>query len=200
MLRSSQGNCMPTIALVDDDRNILTSVSIALETEGYRIQTYTTVRLGTRKSGTASRAEGLVLYDHRSKKASGSLSFVRPAVRQSCFGRRARMSTTLLMLRSEAIAEAIHAKTLVQTPCHAPRPSVPRTLLHRPRAALCSDPKPGEECFHGQRRDAARGGTALLMLRSEAIAEAIHAKTLVQTPCPSRPTRPSLDCRGMQFP
>ncbi len=32
---------MPTIALVDDDRNILTSVSIALETEGYRISTYT---------------------------------------------------------------------------------------------------------------------------------------------------------------
>src|SRR6267143_1944178 len=32
---------MPTIALVDDDRNILTSVSIALEAEGYRIMTYT---------------------------------------------------------------------------------------------------------------------------------------------------------------
>ncbi|ADZ72623.1 response regulator transcription factor [Polymorphum gilvum] len=32
---------MPTIALVDDDRNILTSVSIALESEGYRVQTYT---------------------------------------------------------------------------------------------------------------------------------------------------------------
>ena len=32
---------MPMIALVDDDRNILTSVSIALENEGYRIQTYT---------------------------------------------------------------------------------------------------------------------------------------------------------------
>jgi two-component system response regulator ChvI len=31
---------MPTIALVDDDRNILTSVSIALEAEGYRIMTY----------------------------------------------------------------------------------------------------------------------------------------------------------------
>lgn len=31
---------MPTIALVDDDRNILTSVSIALEAEGFRIQTY----------------------------------------------------------------------------------------------------------------------------------------------------------------
>ena len=32
---------MPTIALVDDDRNILTSVSIALEAEGFRITTYT---------------------------------------------------------------------------------------------------------------------------------------------------------------
>jgi two-component system, OmpR family, response regulator ChvI len=30
---------MPTIALVDDDRNILTSVSIALEAEGYKIDT-----------------------------------------------------------------------------------------------------------------------------------------------------------------
>jgi two-component system response regulator ChvI len=32
---------MPTIALVDDDRNILASVSIALEAEGYRTMTYT---------------------------------------------------------------------------------------------------------------------------------------------------------------
>ena len=31
---------MPTIALVDDDRNILTSVSMTLESEGYRVQTY----------------------------------------------------------------------------------------------------------------------------------------------------------------
>ena len=28
---------MPTIALVDDDRNILTSVSMTLESEGYRV-------------------------------------------------------------------------------------------------------------------------------------------------------------------
>ena len=32
---------MPTIALVDDDRNILTSVSIALEAKGYHTNTYT---------------------------------------------------------------------------------------------------------------------------------------------------------------
>jgi two-component system response regulator ChvI len=32
---------MPTIALVDDDRNILTSVAVALEAEGFRTMTYT---------------------------------------------------------------------------------------------------------------------------------------------------------------
>src|SRR5580704_10090385 len=32
---------MPTIALVDDDHNILTSISVGLEAEGYRIMTYT---------------------------------------------------------------------------------------------------------------------------------------------------------------
>src|SRR5271155_5841593 len=36
----SESRLMPTIALVDDDQNILTSVSIALEAEGYRIMTY----------------------------------------------------------------------------------------------------------------------------------------------------------------
>jgi hypothetical protein len=35
----SESRLMPTIALVDDYRNILTSVSIALEAEGYRIMT-----------------------------------------------------------------------------------------------------------------------------------------------------------------
>jgi two-component system, OmpR family, response regulator ChvI len=34
---------MPTIALVDDDHNVLDSVSIALKAEGYRVATYTNV-------------------------------------------------------------------------------------------------------------------------------------------------------------
>jgi hypothetical protein len=39
------GAIMPTtIALVDDDLNILTSLSIALEAEGYRIATYQELR------------------------------------------------------------------------------------------------------------------------------------------------------------
>ena len=31
---------MPTVALVDDDRNILTSVGMVLEAEGYTVQKY----------------------------------------------------------------------------------------------------------------------------------------------------------------
>src|SRR5713101_3014436 len=34
------GDPMPTIALVDDDQNILTSVSMALEAESFRVITY----------------------------------------------------------------------------------------------------------------------------------------------------------------
>ncbi len=36
-----KGSSMPKIALVDDDRNILTSVSLTLEAEGYQVATYT---------------------------------------------------------------------------------------------------------------------------------------------------------------
>jgi len=42
-----------TIALVDDDRNILTSVAIALESEGYKVDTYT---------DGASALEGLMAH------------------------------------------------------------------------------------------------------------------------------------------
>jgi two-component system response regulator ChvI len=40
-MKRQGGGFMPTIALVDDDHNILTSVSVGLEAEGYRIMTYT---------------------------------------------------------------------------------------------------------------------------------------------------------------
>jgi two-component system response regulator ChvI len=41
LVARNAGEAMPTIALVDDDCNILTSVSILLEAEGYRTKTYT---------------------------------------------------------------------------------------------------------------------------------------------------------------
>ncbi|GHB25170.1 DNA-binding response regulator [Pseudovibrio japonicus] len=60
---------MPTIALVDDDRNILTSVSIALEAEGYRVQTYTdgTVAL----EGLQADAPDLAIFDIKMPRMDG---------------------------------------------------------------------------------------------------------------------------------
>jgi two-component system response regulator ChvI len=60
---------MPTIALVDDDRNILTSVSIALENEGYRIQTYTDG--ATALDGLKQNPPDLAIFDIKMPRMDG---------------------------------------------------------------------------------------------------------------------------------
>ncbi|MEN0001891.1 MAG: response regulator, partial [Pseudomonadota bacterium] len=52
---------MQTIALVDDDRNILTSVSMALETEGFRVETYTDG--ASALDGLVAKAPNLAIFD-----------------------------------------------------------------------------------------------------------------------------------------
>lgn len=60
---------MPTIALVDDDRNILASVSIALESEGYKVQTYTE---GTSAlEGLQSDPPDLAIFDIKMPRMDG---------------------------------------------------------------------------------------------------------------------------------
>ena len=60
---------MPTIALVDDDRNILTSVSIALEGEGYRVQTYTDG--ASALEGLRSSPPDLAIFDIKMPRMDG---------------------------------------------------------------------------------------------------------------------------------
>ena len=60
---------MPTIALVDDDRNILTSVSIALEAEGYRIQTYNDG--ATALEGLRTTPPDLAIFDIKMPRMDG---------------------------------------------------------------------------------------------------------------------------------
>src|SRR5580698_4730194 len=60
---------MPTIALVDDDRNILTSVSIALEAEGYRIQTYNDGM--TALDGLKANPPDLAIFDIKMPRMDG---------------------------------------------------------------------------------------------------------------------------------
>ena len=60
---------MATIALVDDDRNILTSVSIALESEGYRVETYTDG--ASALEGLGSRPPNLAILDIKMPRVDG---------------------------------------------------------------------------------------------------------------------------------
>ncbi|WP_182086665.1 response regulator transcription factor [Aureimonas sp. ME7] len=60
---------MPTIALVDDDRNILTSVSIALENEGYRVETYTDG--ASALEGLSARPPQLAIFDIKMPRMDG---------------------------------------------------------------------------------------------------------------------------------
>ncbi len=60
---------MTTIALVDDDRNILTSVSIALESEGYKVETYTDG--ASALDGLQSRPPNLAIFDIKMPRMDG---------------------------------------------------------------------------------------------------------------------------------
>ena len=62
-------NTMQTIALVDDDRNILTSVSIALEAEGYKVETYTDG--ASALDGLIARPPQLAIFDIKMPRMDG---------------------------------------------------------------------------------------------------------------------------------
>ncbi|KPB02108.1 transcriptional regulator [Ahrensia marina] len=58
-----------TIALVDDDRNILTSVSIALEAESYRVETYTDG--ASALEGILAKPPNLAIFDIKMPRMDG---------------------------------------------------------------------------------------------------------------------------------
>ena len=60
---------MPTIALVDDDQNILTSVSLALESEGYKVETYTDG--ASALDGLNSKRPYLAIFDIKMPRMDG---------------------------------------------------------------------------------------------------------------------------------
>ena len=64
-----KGTWMPKIALVDDDRNILTSVSLTLEAEGYNVSTYTDGASGL--EGLTSDRPDLAILDIKMPRMDG---------------------------------------------------------------------------------------------------------------------------------
>jgi two-component system response regulator ChvI len=64
-----EASATQTIALVDDDRNILTSVSIVLESEGYRVETYTDG--ASALDGLMARPPNLAIFDIKMPRMDG---------------------------------------------------------------------------------------------------------------------------------
>ena len=62
-----------TIALVDDDRNLLTGISIALEREGFKIQTY--IDGESAHNGLMRNPPDLVVIDIKMPRMDGEGTF-----------------------------------------------------------------------------------------------------------------------------
>jgi CheY-like chemotaxis protein len=136
---------MPTIALVDDDRNILTSVSIALEAEGYRIMTYTDG--ASALDGFKSSPPDLAILDIKMPRMDGMETLRR--LRQ-----KSDLPVIFLTSKDEEIDELFGLKmgaeaVLAAAPRRARQGGVaPRVAKGRNRAA------------EGNRRQGARARTA----------------------------------------
>ena len=125
---------MPTIALVDDDRNILTSVSIALEAEGYRILTYTDG--ASALEGFKSNPPDLAILDIKMPRMDGMELLRR--VRQ-----KADMPVIFLTSKDEEIDELFGLKMGADD--FIRKPFSQRLLVERVKAVLRrATPKDGQ--------------------------------------------------------
>ncbi|WP_222004337.1 response regulator transcription factor [Rhizobium leguminosarum] len=116
---------MPTIALVDDDRNILTSVSIALEAEGYKVETYTDG--ASALDGLLARPPQLAIFDIKMPRMDGMELLRR--LRQ-----KSDMPVIFLTSKDEEIDELFGLKMGADD--FITKPFSQRLLVERVRAVL----------------------------------------------------------------
>ncbi|MFM9163372.1 MAG: response regulator [Methylocystis sp.] len=122
---------MPTIALVDDDRNILTSVSIALEGEGYRVQTSTDGAQAL--DGLRANPPDLAIFDIKMPRMDGMELLRR--LRQ-----KSDLPVIFLTSKDEEIDELFGLKMGADDFIH--KPFSQRLLVERVKAILLrSNPK-----------------------------------------------------------
>lgn len=127
----------PTIALVDDDRNILTSVSMALESEGFRVRTYEDGAEALRAL-TQSPAD-LVVLDIKMPRLDGMELLTR-------LRRSSDVPAIFLTSRDDDVDEALGLKMGADD--YVRKPFSQRLLIERIRAVLRRAPgvagDPGE--------------------------------------------------------
>lgn len=124
-----------TIALVDDDRNILTSVSMALEAEGFRVRTYTDG--GEALRALVAQPVNLAVLDIKMPRMDGLelLSRLR---------RTSALPVIFLTSKDDEIDEVVGLKMGADD--YITKPFSLRLLIERIRAVLRrAEPAPGDD-------------------------------------------------------
>lgn len=114
-----------TIALVDDDRNILTSVSMALEAEGYRVRTYADGAEAL--TALASQPADLVILDIKMPRLDGMETLGR-------LRRSSNVPVIFLTSKDDEIDEVLGLKLGADD--YIRKPFSMRLLIERVRALL----------------------------------------------------------------
>ncbi|MCW9038959.1 MAG: response regulator, partial [Rhodospirillales bacterium] len=114
-----------TIALVDDDRNILTSVSLVLEAEGYAVQTYPDGESALR--GLSANPPDLAVLDIKMPRMDGMELLTR--LRQT-----SAMPVIFLTSKDDEIDELLGLRTGADD--YIRKPFSQRLLIERIRALL----------------------------------------------------------------
>ncbi|GHA22282.1 transcriptional regulatory protein ChvI [Devosia pacifica] len=144
---------MPKIALVDDDRNILTSVSLTLEAEGYQVATYTDGVSGL--DGLTSDKPDLAILDIKMPRMDGMELLRR--LRQ-----KSDVPVIFLTSKDEEIDELFGLKMGADD--FITKPFSQRLLVERVRAIL----------RRSAAREAGTGGTGSEATPSRALIERGH--------------------------
>ncbi|MEQ9142945.1 MAG: response regulator transcription factor [Parvibaculaceae bacterium] len=116
---------MPTIALVDDDRNILTSVSMAFEAEGFHVQTYNDGAAAL--AGLAANPPDVAVFDIKMPRMDG-LELLR-RLRQ-----KSEIPVIFLTSKDEEIDEMFGLKMGADD--YIKKPFSQRLLVERVKAVL----------------------------------------------------------------
>ena len=142
---------MPTIALVDDDRNILTSVSIALENEGYKVETYTDG--ASALDGLQVRPPNLAIFDIKMPRMDGMELLRR--LRQ-----KSDLPVIFLTSKDEEIDELFGLKMGADD--FITKPFSQRLLVERVKAVLRRNTARGAAAAEGGSGGGAKGGEQVL--------------------------------------
>jgi len=134
-----------SIALVDDDRNILASLSMALEAEGYRVHRYSEGEAALR--GLAQRPVDLVVLDIKMPRLDGLELLTR--LRQ-----RSAVPVIFLTSKDEEVDEVLGLKLGADD--YIRKPFSLRLLIERVRAVL-------------RRAEVRQGGEAAAIVRGDLV-------------------------------